>query len=307
MQVSPEQFDVRDHLNAYWLRPESAFWDAIAAKHISGQLTGKKDILEIGIGNGFFSFLMMGGEFDPEFDWFFSVNTDGFWENADIFDCDKQVSVSDFIKVRPRERIKVGVDHKQSLLNQASRLGFVDKLVNHDCNQPLEVEEPINTIYSNILYWLRDPIEVLHQSGRLLPSGGEFVAVFPNSDFYKQCQSYQNTSTLFQLLNRGRANHIMWHMDIEDFERQLKSRGVFELKYAARYLSPMTMKIWDVGLRPLSIPLIKMANSLDRKKRLEIKQEWCDTLMRFATPLLEIEMEEAARLGGFNIVTLSKR
>ena len=35
------------------------------------------------------------------------------------------------------------------------------------------------------------------------------------------------------------------------------------------------LKIWDIGMRPLFRPLVKMANNLDELQRIEIKKEWC--------------------------------
>lgn len=302
-----KEFNVDSHLNAYWLRPESALWDAIAARQIARELADRKDIMEIGIGNGFFSFLMLGGRFKSEFDWFHSVNTQGFWDHTDIFDFNSDVSITDFIDSNPHTRIRIGVDHKQSLLNQATQLGFVDTLLKHDCNLPIPIETKISTVYSNILYWLADPMSILHQIGEALPSGGEFVAAFPNSDFYKNCSSYTSKDVLSKLINRGRANHIMWHMDLLDFEREIAKRGTFELRTSRRYLSPLILKAWDIGLRPLSIPLIRMANSLSPGTRLEIKQEWCDTIKQFVAPLLENELEYGGSCGGFNLVRLVKR
>lgn len=83
-----KEYDVRAHLDAYWLRPESALWDCIAARSLSRALNGPSDIVEVGIGNGFFSFLLFGCRFSAEFDWFQSVNTKGFWNNRGIFDHD---------------------------------------------------------------------------------------------------------------------------------------------------------------------------------------------------------------------------
>ncbi len=301
------EFNVRAHLDAHWLRPESAMWDAIAARYIGKELAGRKDILEIGIGNGFFSFLMLGGRLTREFDWFYSVDTHGFWQNVDIFDFDTGVSIADFVEAMPDTRIKVGVDHKQTLLNQARRLGFVDSLILHDCNLSLNIDSQISTVYSNILYWLDDPIKSLHQFGEMLPRGGKFIAVFPNSDFYRNCASYSAKGELSRLMNRGRADHIMWHMDLPEFEREISRRGMFQLESAYRYLAPLTLKMWDIGLRPLSVPLINMANALAPETRRDIKEEWCETLMRFAGPLLAAELAEGEADGGFNLVVLSKR
>lgn len=305
MEAICEEFNLMPHLRAHWLRPESGFWDAIAARHLGDCLRGRPGLFEAGIGNGMFTFLMLGGELAPEFDWFANVATAGFWDNADIFDHDVQGGVGSVVRRAPHTRLACAVDHKQSLLNQAARLQFVDRLVEHDCNQPLPPLEFSNA-YSNMLYWLADPLTAMHDIGGLLPTGGELVIVFPNSDFYRACDSYANDTPLRKLLNRGRASHIMWHMDLPDFAREIERRGIFELRHSIRYLAPLTLKIWDIGLRPISVPLIRMANSLDASTRVAVKQEWCETLARFAAPLLEREAETGPRHGGFNLVVLMK-
>ena len=47
------EYRLRDHLEMYWLRPESALWDAIAAKYIGEALAGRENILELGLVMGF--------------------------------------------------------------------------------------------------------------------------------------------------------------------------------------------------------------------------------------------------------------
>ena len=302
-----DEFDVRAHLDAYWLRPESALWDCIAAKNLGAALKDRSDIAEVGIGNGFFSFLLFGGRFSPEFDWFYSVDTKCFWNNEDIFDHDSEISLDRFVTKSPDIRLSLGLDHKRTLLNQAARLGFVDELLQHDCNQPLPAGKFFQTAYSNMLYWLNDPIDAMYNIGRVLEPGGELVTVFPNSDFYKHCLSYVRKDALWTLLNRGRASHIMWHMDIPEFERKINESGVFELKSATKYLAPSTLRVWDIGLRPISVPLIKMARALAPETRLEIKAEWCDNFEKFAIPLLLDEIESGATAGGYNLVVLKKK
>ena len=298
---------MRAHLDAYWLRPESALWDCIAARNLGVALKGRSDIVEVGIGNGFFSFLLFGGRFAPEFDWFYSVNTQGFWNNEDIFDHDSEITLDRFVTKAPDIRLSLGLDHKQTLLNQAARLGFIDELVQHDCNQPLPAGRNCQTAYSNMLYWLNDPIGAMHNIGRALERGGEFITVFPNSDFFVHCLSYVRKDPLWKLLNRGRASHIMWHMDMPEFERKIREAGIFELKSATKYLAPSTLRVWDIGLRSISVPLIKMADALAPKTRQEIKAEWCATFEKFAIPLLMDEIESGTMAGGYNLVVLTKK
>ena len=73
-----DEFNVRAYLDVCWLRPETALWDAITAKQLAPHLVGKRNILELGIGNGYFSFLLLGGRFKPEFDWYYNVATEIF-------------------------------------------------------------------------------------------------------------------------------------------------------------------------------------------------------------------------------------
>lgn len=301
-----DEFNFRAHLNAYWLRPESAIWDCIAAKSLSAHLASMESLAEIGIGNGYFSFLMLGGEFAPGFDWFHNVETEGFWSNSDIYNHDQGIGGSSWILRYPSTRLACAVDHKSSLLKQAERLGFIDATIEHDCNYPLP-RLPCKNAYSNMLYWLQDPITVMHRIGEQLPEGGQLIIAFPNSSFYEACTSYTDPAPLWKLLNRGRANSIMWHMDLPDFERQLGARGMFDIQHFQRYLAPLTLKLWDIGFRPMTVPLIKMANALSPEIRAEIKQEWCDTVAKFAPTVLENELQRGFRHGGFNLVVLKRK
>lgn len=301
-----EEYFLRDHLNMYWLRPESALWDAIAGRLIGDELLHSDSILELGIGNGFFSFLMLGGKFKPEFDWFYSVNPEGFWKNEDVFDHDAGIDYSKFIDKYPTKRLHIGLDHKPNLLAQVKRLGFVDELVVHDGNQPIALTG-FDAIYSNIIYWLKNPLAVVRHFCDLLPSNGRCILVFPNSSFFEHCTSYTNNAPLWKLVNRGRAAHIMWHMDMDEFRSFVEKETDFRVANSCRYLSPLTLKIWDVGVRPLSMVLTKMANKLTPEDRLEIKNEWCETAMLFLNPLLEQELESGADNGGYNFVVLEKK
>lgn len=299
-------YRLEDHLRMYWLRPESAFWDAIAARLIGDALLSRNSILELGIGNGFFSFLMLGGKFKPEFDWFYSVNPEGFWKNEDVFDHDAGVDYSKFIDKMPDKRLRIGLDHKPNLLAQVQRLNFVDQLVVHDGNESISIFG-FDTIYSNIIYWLKNPLAVVWHFEQVLPGNGRCILVFPNSAFFKHCTSYTHSNPLWSLVNRGRAAHIMWHMDMDEFNSFVEKETAFRVVNSCSYLSPLTLKVWDIGVRPLSMVLTKMANKLTLEDRLEIKNEWCETTMLFMNPLLEQELENGAKNGGYNFVVLEKR
>lgn len=73
-------------LNAYWLRPETALWrtlDVVAMRDFKFASPS----LDMGAGDGTFSFLRAGGEFDNRFDVFLDVdNLDSYFDNVDVYD-----------------------------------------------------------------------------------------------------------------------------------------------------------------------------------------------------------------------------
>ena len=77
LKINPIDF-LKAHLNVAWLRPESALWDAIASTIIS-KMKLPPPTLDLGCGNGIFSFITAGGDFSIEYDWYKNVDTEGFW------------------------------------------------------------------------------------------------------------------------------------------------------------------------------------------------------------------------------------
>ena len=71
------------------------------------------------------------------------------------------------------------------------------------------------------------------------------------------------------------------------------------------YLSPLTLKAWDIGLRPLSPVLIKMVNKLTSADRLAIKAEWMNTVRPFLAELYELDRKSTEQ-GGYHFVCLEK-
>lgn len=296
---------VDDFLYTNWLRPENVAWDSVASKLISDELLISENIMDMGIGNGYFTFITLGGKFDKAYDWYYNVDTEGFWQNKDIYDSVKVQNISRFIEKKPDKKVKLAVDHKQNLLTQAGQLGFIEKTLCADANDKFSFEG-IDTVFSNILYWLDDPFKVLKNLSENLKTGARIIIVFPNPSFYEYCRSYKLESKTWKMLNRGRAECMMWKMGLEEFGNELAKKTDFKIAKATRYLSKRTLQTWDIGFRPFSSPLIKMANNLSSEKRLEVKMEWCDICQPFIYEFLENEIGKGPSEGGFNFVVLSK-
>lgn len=299
-------YRIDDFLNMTWLRPENVVWDSVASSLIGKELLNGNRILDIGIGNGYFSFMTLGGKFKKEYDWYYNVNTNGFLKNEDIYNIVKLNNIKDFIDRPAAKRISLAVDHKHELLKQVEQLNFTDFTLLQDANKPIEFTN-IDTVYSNILYWLNHPIDVLKNIDKNLSSGSKLILVFPNENFYKYAQSYSQSSKIWKLLNRGRGDSIMWRMNIDVFEKEIIKATSFKIQNFQTYLSELNLKTWDIGFRPFSSPLIKMANLLQPEVRNQIKEEWVETAKPYINHILEDEIKNGPKNGGFNFVVLEKQ
>lgn len=288
--------DVLDaHLNVSWLRPENAIWDSAATIAVR-EHEFARPMLDLGSGNGIFSFLTTGGRFTHDFDWFLSTEVDR-PRGGDIYDAPAKHFPDGSVARAPEFRIDVALDHKQNLLSQAGELGLYDKLVCHDGTKPLPFKDgEFASIFSNILYWLHNPADVVRECSRVLQPGGRAVFCMPDPTFYEFAVSYkwkEKNSELWKLVNAGRSANIQWAITFDKFEEMAKASG-FRITGHKGYLSRLTLTVWDIGLRLLSRPLIRMANSQSPEQRRAIKEEW----MESSRPVLRLLLEEELKNKG---------
>jgi len=253
---------LKNHLNVWWLRPESALCDAIASTVISRHKI-EPPSLDLGCGNGIFSFIPAGGDFSIDYDWFINVDVEGFWENKDIYDACQVNKLEPYVAKKPEYTFTYGLDYKTNLLNQAGSLGLYENLTLHDANQILPFENgQFKTVFSNMLYWLNEPLKALKEINRSLQNGGRALLCIPNLKFTEYCFTFsweEKKSSLLQKLNRGRSDVMQWFTSYDEFSKMAEAAG-FSVVDHSYYWSRLTLTIWDIGLRPISPYLIKMAN-----------------------------------------------
>jgi len=296
---------IEAHLNMSWLRPENVAFDATASYFVRKQGVSRP-ALDLGSGNGIFSFLTAGGGFGIEFDWYVQVGVENS-PGGDIYDT-PPTNLNPHITRTPDYRIDVALDLKQNLLDQAALLGFYDRFVQHDANDPLPFPDgEFATIFSNVLYWLDEPVKVLRECHRVLMNNGRAILCLPDPAFYTYCESYrwrELGSEWLHLLNGGRDDCISWTATQAKFETMAAVAG-FSVDFHRSYLQRRTLQLWDLGLRPVSRPLIKMVSNLTCEQRALFKREWMDA----ARPMVRALQEEEIRAcddGGFHLFVLSK-
>lgn len=201
-------------LNAYWLRPETALWrtlDVVAMRDFKFASPS----LDMGAGDGTFSFLRAGGEFDNRFDVFLDVdNLDSYFDNVDVYDSwhgDRNITVTK----KAEYQIDYALDHKMSLMKKAERLGFYKNFVEADANKRLPFPDgSFRSVFSNMIYWLDDPKHAFEEIHRVLTDEGVCCVMLPDthflhSSFYYELYESKGRPANFkflELIDRGRLS-----------------------------------------------------------------------------------------------------
>ena len=304
-KLNPEK--IKENFNINWLRPENVPLNIhkylIFKKHFK-KIKNKSKLLEVGCGNGINTFFFLGGKFDFNFDFYQNSNTDFFFKNKDIFDFSTKNSKV-IIKKKPKIIFDLAIDLRKNLISNAKSLNISKEYLVKDCNKKIIFKDKYDFIYSNIIYWLKNPYKSILEISNHLNKNGKFLLLLPNENFIKYCDSYTKTGKTWELLNRGRKKTMQIIINQASFEKWLK-KNKFKIVSKEQLFSSLTLKIWDFGLRPISPFLIKMSNSITLKSRTRIKEEWCNKLFPIVKEVTENELLYGPKKGGYTSYLLTK-
>ncbi len=252
--------------------------------------------LDLGCGDGTFSFLRAGGEFNREFDVFQSVDKmEQFFDNVDVYDTYNEAYIAS-IKKHGDYQIDMGLDHKSNLISKAKQTGLYKDFVVADANKRLPFEdESFQTIFSNIIYWLNNPSAVFKEIYRILKPTGTCCVMLPNISYLESSFYYQyylgggqkSQFDFLKLIDRGRIQDNLKIVKTKDeWETMIKESG-FEIVSCVPHLSKTLIQIWDIGLRPIFPMLKKMTQNIETDKLMEIKGEWIELFRKIGYPIIE--------------------
>jgi SAM-dependent methyltransferase len=299
---------LRNFLNLYWVRPETAFWRTLDVLQMQS-IKFKKPIIDIGCGDGSFSFTNFGGEVDLSFDVYRTIkDTEGFFKGVDIHDQNSHIKPK--IIRKTKMKIDVGLDWKENLLTKASEFKLYEKFIQHDSNKPFPFEdEQFETIFSNTFYWINDIEGILKEAKRICAKKGKIIIFVPDKKFKDSLiynQFLKNGYTWAKILDRGIYNNIKHCYTLSKWKTIFSKVGL-KIEGHSNYATKDLTKIWSIGMRPYSPFIIEMANKLELKDRTKIKKRVISEIFPILRSYLDFEMNKVGENNCFHMFVLTKK
>lgn len=308
--------DYRSIYEYYWMRPENAVWRARDFQvMVDVEFRGRS--LDFGAGDGAISFLRAGGKLKKEYDAFSeTTDTSKFFDRDDVYDQFSNLT-DEIVEKNAEYNIDVAFDLKKNLLAKANKMKLYDKIVVGDGNKTLPFEdEEFDTVFSNIVYWLNDPLKVFYELSRITRVGGQIVVYLPseniaNYSFYSKYyldSSKPKMMEFLKILDMGRLeNNVKISRSAAGWEDIFKKVGLTVTR-RRNHISGAMVRLWDIGLRPFSPFMIQMANQLSPEQRADAKTRWVEETYDLFEGFLNIQPDlEAREPTAFFMYVLEKR
>ena len=275
---------LKQYLNWFWLRPETAMLVALRAD--AYQKTFKyfdEKSLDVSCGDGVFSFIACGGEISKEQDMYQSLDLTK--ERKGDFDVYDHYDNSYYLKTvkDPKYFYNYGSDWKKNLINKSKKLNFYKNFILHDNNLTMPLEnEKFKYIYSNASYWVDNFESHLYDLVRLLKPGGHLVLEMKTTSIEKY-SSFNYAKSIMgkefcQIVDAGRRNTWKGLKSSTELDNIINKIPDVEVITKESLYGDIMAYIWDIGLRPLFRPIAKLVTNANLDIRNEVKEEWCNTV-----------------------------
>jgi ubiquinone/menaquinone biosynthesis C-methylase UbiE len=166
----------------YWLKPVDIVWDAVNAYHVEKFIKLNDIILDLGCGDGLYSFLMFGGRLPLEYDRFVNVKP-AFQKIESGQGGDIYTGLKTIVRPlkMPRRKIDFGLELKTRHIKVAESLGIYNRIMQASFEKiPLE-DEVVDKVYSIFaFYWGNDLAAQTKEVRRVLKTGGELIVNLPS-------------------------------------------------------------------------------------------------------------------------------
>lgn len=154
--------------------------------------------------------------------------------------------------------------------------------------------ESFQTVFSNIIYWLDNPAEVLGEIYRILKQGGSCCVMVPNTVYLESSFFYslyikggREEFEFLNMIDRGRITDNLKIVNTYDGWKEMIEAAGLRIEACIPHLSKTMLQISDIGLRPLFPLLKKMTAQIEEPALLEIKKEWVEMFEKLGGPIVE--------------------
>lgn len=297
---------LKNFLNLHWIRPEVALWRTLDSIQLK-KILFKKPMIDLGCGDGTFSFTLFEGQVKVDFDVYGTIkNTSGFFDGKDIQN--QKAKIIPKITKNPKKKFETGIDWKKALLEKAEKLQVYDVLIKHDLNKPLPIEDKkYETVFSNIFYWVPNIDQLLTESKRILNDSGKIIILVPDKKLKDNLifkQYIKHRYKWAKILDRGIYKNITKHAYSYSDWRKLFKKHDLKIEYHSQYLSPKFIKLWSIGMRPYSPYMIEMANKILIKEKKKIKTRLINEMTPILRSYLDMELKSPERDNCFHCFVL---
>ncbi len=264
-----------NYLNIYFLKPFDAVNDTLTATLIR-KFNWNIPYLEIGSGDGVFSYVMHGGKFPVWFDRYIDVNL----KNKDIFDTHDLVNGFDLKKIK-KIRNLCSVDSKENHVKKIKEIGFADKAILSEYENLPFKNESFESIFLYTPHGLHDYDKCIKECNRALTKKGYMIVLNYNQNIknYFVCHKLYTKlkgtfKRYFKKLDNGRHDEITnLSKSLDEWRLFFRERGFKIIKYYEG-LSPIAWIFYDIQTRPFLKPLIKFFNFFPKSFRTILKLIW---------------------------------
>lgn len=264
------------YLTIYFLKPFDAVNDTLTASLLS-RLDWNNEYLEIGSGDGVFSFVMHGGAFPLSFDRYLSVDTS---IDGDIYD-NHVTGVVKISRQPDKPRPICSVDRKKSHILKIKELGYsLDAMESGYEELPFD-DNSIPSIFFYTPHGLEDHAMAINEAARVLSVGGKMLILVYDPCFSKDFLCYRlaqkfggRMGRYFSKLDAGRRTELMSMARAKGEWQSLFSDCGLEVDKLESGLSGFAWRVYDIQTRPFLKPLIALFAKLPMPARKFIKFLW---------------------------------
>lgn len=272
----------KQFLNFYWLRPESALMQTLRSMSFrKGLKYFNENSIDVACGDGIFSFLTLGGEFNEDADVYKNlILQNNILRKKDTYDnYAKDYKLS--IKCLPPKKFVYdsGCDIKENSLKRAKVLNFYKNTFIHNINYNFNINKKYNFVYSNSTYWSKNFNKHLTDLVKITEIEGHLLLQIKNTSIFKNYVQERKYNKIFggkftQIIDAGRKKSwpsLKSFNDIYTILRQIKNIKIIDIQPIYGDVMP---HIWNFGLRPIFDPLYLMTTKINPNDRIKIKRNF---------------------------------